>query len=266
MAGAPRLRFRVVLQNEATEAGVGRADAGADELERVVVLGDGAQGLERLVLVGGHLLDGGIRGAGADVEHEALVFGRCQLGLGHDPHQRERQHHRDEGDHDGAEDHDHAPGVQHGAQHAVVEAGEALEVAVEDLHQAVVALVLHLEEVCAHHRRQGERDERGDRHCPGQREGELREQRAGESALEADRDVDGDQHHGDRDDGAGQFAGRIQRRLAGWLAKLHVAVDVLDHDDRIIHHQADGQHQCQQGQQVDGVAEGEHDEEGTHQR
>ena len=56
------------------------------------------------------------------------------------------------------------------------------------------------EEARAHHRRQRERDDAGDGHRAGQREREFREQRAGEAALEADRHVHRDQHHGHGDD------------------------------------------------------------------
>ncbi len=52
----------------------------------------------------------------------------------------------------------------------------------------------------------------GHRHGAGEREGELGEQRARQAALKADRNVDGEQHHGHGDDGAGQFARRLHRR------------------------------------------------------
>ena len=47
----------------------------------------------------------------------------------------------------------------------------------------------------------------------------------------------------------------VQRRLA----LFQVAVDVLDHDDGVVDHQADGQHQRQQGQQVDREVQHQHD-------
>ena len=48
---------------------------------------------------------------------------------------------------------------------------------------------------------------------------------------------------------AGAAVGRNQPRLAVFL---HAAVDVLQHHDGVVHHQADGQHQRQQGDDVDG--------------
>ncbi len=54
-----------------------------------------------------------------------------------------------------------------------------------------------------------------------------------------------------------------QRRLA---FLLHVPVDVLDHDDGVVDHQPDREHQRQQRQQVDRVAEHQHHEERADQR
>jgi flagellar basal body rod protein FlgG len=44
----------------------------------------------------------------------------------------------------------------------------------------------------------------------------------------------------------------------GLHAFFDVAVDVLQHHDGVVHHQADGQHQRQQGEGVDGEAEQRH--------
>jgi hypothetical protein len=45
-----------------------------------------------------------------------------------------------------------------------------------------------------------------------------------------------------------------------------MAVDVLDHDDRVVDDQADRQHQRQQRQQIDREAERQHHREGADQR
>ena len=49
-------------------------------------------------------------------------------------------------------------------------------------------------------------------------------------------------------------------------ALLDVAVDVFQHHDGVVHHQADGQHQPQQGQGVDGETQGVEEDEGADQR
>ena len=86
-------------------------------------------------------------------------------------------------------------------------------------------------------------------------------------ALEADRHVHGDQHDRHRDDRSAELARGDERRLpAATCLLLHVPVDVLHDDDRVVDHQADREHQRKQRQQVDRVAEDQHDEERADQR
>ena len=73
-----------------------------------------------------------------------------------------------------------------------------------------------LEEPRAQHRRERQRDDAGNGDGADQREGEFGEQRAGQPALETDRHIDRDQHHGHGDDRAAKLArgidGRGERR------------------------------------------------------
>ena len=71
---------------------------------------------------------------------------------------------------------------------------------------AGTVLSMRLQQARAHHRRQGQRDDRRHRDGADQGEGEFGEQRAGQAALEADRHVDRDQHDGHRDDRPAQLA------------------------------------------------------------
>ena len=66
--------------------------------------------------------------------------------------------------------------------------------------------------------------------------------------------------------GAGQLARRLHRRGERRRAVLQVPIDVLDHDDGIVDHEADGQHQRQQGQQIDRESERQHDGQRADQR
>ena len=78
---------------------------------------------------------------------------------------------------------------------------------------------------------------------------------------EADRRIHRRQRDRHGDDGHGDLARALERRIEGLHALLDVAVDVLHHDDGVVDDEADGQHQRQQRQQVDGIAErqqGEH--------
>ena len=74
------------------------------------------------------------------------------------------------------------------------------------------------------------------------------------AAHKQQRDEHGDQREGDRDDGEADLAGALQRRLERLLALLDVAHDVLDHDDGIVDHEADGDGEGHQREVVDAVA------------
>ena len=52
----------------------------------------------------------------------------------------------------------------------------------------------------------------------------------------------------------------------GVMPERDVALDVLDHDDRVVDDDADGQHHAEQRQRVEGEAERRHDRAGADQR
>ena len=89
----------------------------------------------------------------------------------------------------------------------------------------------------------------------GDGHGELAVELAGDPAHERHGDEDGHQHQGDPDDRAGHLRHRLDRRLAGRHPLLDVVGGVLDDDDRVVDHDADGQHQAEERQQVHGVAQ-----------
>ena len=159
--------------------------------------------------------------------------------------------------------------VQAAVQRALVAAVDGGEPAVDETDQTRLPfrqLPGGPQQARGHHRRQCQRDDGGDGDRADQGEGELGEQRAGQAALESDRHIDRDQHHRHGDDRAGQLARRLDRGRNWFHAIFEMAIDVLHHDDGVVHHQPDGQHQRQQGQQVDGEAEHQHDGEGADQR
>ena len=59
---------------------------------------------------------------------------------------------------------------------------------------------------------------------------------------------------------------RPPRRLHRRLPQLDVPLDVLDHDDRVVDDDADGEHQAEERQRVEREAEAEHDRERADQR
>ena len=127
-------------------------------------------------------------------------------------------------------------------------------------------LVLGSQQPRRHHRRQGQRHDAGDEHRARKRERELAEQRAGEPALDADRDVDRGESDGHCDDWPDQLARAEQRRVIRRASLADVALDVLDHDDRVVDDQTDRQHDRQQGQQIQREAEDLHQEHAADQR
>ena len=250
------------LEDDAGQRRVRTLDAG--ELEDLVVLGHAGDDVIDLLRVQLHLVDGRIRRRVAVGDHETLVFLRRQLVLDAERLRRD-QHQRDQADDDEAEAHDRLPVAQHRAEHALVDAARALEIAIDRLHELAFAM-LGAQELRGHHRRQRQRHDgrHGDR--TGERERELREQGTGQAALEADRHIDRDQHDRDRDDRPGQLARTEQRGIERLHAVLEVAVDVLDDDDRVVDNKSDREHQREQRQQVHGIAEHQHDEEAADQR
>ena len=58
----------------------------------------------------------------------------------------------------------------------------------------------------------------------------------------------------------------LKRRVPGREALLDVALDGLDHDDGVIHHQSNGQHQAEQGERVDGKPEHREKRKGPDER
>ncbi len=145
--------------------------------------------------------------------------------------------------------------LQRAVQQPRIDAPHRVEAAIDQRGQPAL-LAVRVHEARAHDRRQRDRDDAGDDDRGGQRDGELQEQRAGQPALEADRRIDRGQRDGHRDDRADQLARADERGLDARLALAHVPLDVFDHDDRVIHHQPDRQHDREDRQQVQAEAEG----------
>ena len=106
------------------------------------------------------------------------------------------------------------------------------------------------------HRGQGQREKRRKRHGGGDGDGQLHEQPADKARQEHQR-----REHRDQDDGGRHHRKENLPRPAlgghdGRLALVYPALDVLDHHDGVVDHEADGQHERQQGQEVDGESSG----------
>jgi hypothetical protein len=199
-------------------------------------------------------------GEGDEAEQVALVFGRHEAAR-HDAQQAE-------GGSDGQQEDQRADdAVAQGQADGVgVEAGEALESPVEGAEDRAL-LVGRLEQQGAQGRREGQGDDPRDHHRYRYRDGELLIELAGDATEEGYRHEYRAQHQHDGDDRTGNFAHRFDGGvLRRQLLFVHQAFDVLEYDDGVIHHDADGQHHGKQGQGVDRKAEQPHAGKGADQR
>ena len=120
------------------------------------------------------------------------------------------------------------------------------------------------------HRRQsraeGERVEGGkdDRHGDG--DGELLVQQAGDTGNEGRRNKDGGQDESDGDDRSGDFLHGLHGRVVRRHSLFNVVLDGLDDDDGVIDDQADGEHEPEKRESVDGEAEQGKNDKGSDER
>ncbi|MEY9717746.1 hypothetical protein ABIA22_000236 [Sinorhizobium fredii] len=115
-------------------------------------------------------------------------------------------------------------------------------------------------------RRQGQRIDGGDYRRDRDRHGELQVELASDPRNEGGRHEDGGQDERDGNDRRADFIHGYMRRLPRRHALRQIALDILDDDDRIVDHDADRQHQPEEGQHVEGEAEGEEQRECADQR
>ena len=95
-------------------------------------------------------------------------------------------------------------------------------------------------------------------------DGELLVHLARQTAHEGHGDEHGAEHQHDGDDRGRDLAHGLGRSFLGrQVLGAHDAFHVLQHHDGVVHHDTDGQHHAEQGQGVDGVAQGVHAREGT---
>src|SRR6202030_2859805 len=118
----------------------------------------------------------------------------------------------------------------------------------------------------AHHRRQSQRHHGGDQNRNRQGNGKLAKESADDISHEQQRDQHCDQRNGQRYDGESNLSCALERGVQRRLAFFEVAIDVLDHHDRIIHHESGGDRERHQRQVVQAVAEQVHHSESTDQR
>ena len=117
------------------------------------------------------------------------------------------------------------------------------------------------EEVSAEDGDRRQRDEqRGDeREGDGEREG--REEGAEETRDERQREEHDDRGHGGGEDGGADLRGGFQRRAPPLAPALYVAVDVLEHDDGVVHDASHGDGESSERHEVERHVLREHEED-----
>jgi hypothetical protein len=106
--------------------------------------------------------------------------------------------------------------------------------------------------------RQRERIERGDDGRDGDGDGELLVELAGQAADERGGNEHRAQHQRDGDDRSGDLVHRLAVASTGETAERDVPLHVLDHHDGVVDHDADGEHEPEQGEHVDAEPERQH--------
>ncbi len=123
-----------------------------------------------------------------------------------------------------------------------------------------------LQQLGAHHRRQGERNHGRNQNGHRKRDRELAEETAHNIAHEQQRDEHRDQRYGQRNDGETNLPGALERGLQRGFAGFQIAVDILDHHDRIIDHETGRNRERHQREVVEAVSEQVHHAKSSDQR
>ena len=152
----------------------------------------------------------------------------------------------------------------HPGDDAHVDLGHALERPVEPAVEPVRPLVAAGPQPRrALDRLQRERVDRADDRGGGDDERELAEDLPGDAGQEGGGHEDRDQRQGDAHHRAGELLHGLDGRFLGRHPLLDVVGAVLHDDDGVVHHDADGQDQGEQGHQVHGEPESGHRDEGA---
>ena len=128
------------------------------------------------------------------------------------------------------------------------------------------ALLARLQEQCRQGGAQGECVEGRQQHRDGDGDGELLVKPSGNSGNERGRNEHRGEHQGNADHGSGDLFHGLEGGLFGRHPVFDVTLYGFHHDDGVIDHQADGEHQAEQREGVDGEAEQREEDEGADQR
>ncbi len=123
-----------------------------------------------------------------------------------------------------------------------------------------------VQQPCAHHRNESQRDDRRDHDGGGKGDRKLVEQPPDHIAHEQEGNEHRKQGDGERDDGETDFRRAVERRLQRRFAHLAMTRDVLDHHDGIVDHEAGRDRQRHQREIVETELPEIHDRQAADER
>ncbi len=127
-------------------------------------------------------------------------------------------------------------------------------------------LVMRLQQDRRERWRQRQRHKGGNQRRRGDGDGELLVECALQAGDVGDGDEDGGENQRDGDQRAGDFVHRLVRGLLGRQALSEITLDILDDDDGVVDHDADGQNETKERQRVEGQSNELHDREAADER
>ena len=226
------------LQHHAAEA-----EGRLRELEGVGGLRHIQKNLRGLVGIANGFIERGIRRRLNDAENHALILIRRQLVRREDEHgnAEEKNHHP------------HRVGIravgEDLVEHAAIGIPEPPEAARHDTSESAL-FHARLEKPRTHRRRNRQRHDARNKNSTRQREGKLSEQRTGQPALQADRQIHSRQRDSHRHHRSDEFPRSEDRGVERLHAIRQVALHIFHDHNRIVHHQTDAKDDGQQGEEV----------------
>ena len=158
--------------------------------------------------------------------------------------------------------------AHHPPQRALVEPAHGLVTRLESVKNEVVRTVQRLlvEEPGGQHRRERERHEARDEDRHSDRHRELPEEPADDAAHEKQWNEHRRERQRHRENREADLGGTVERGLKRLLPHLHVAHDVLEHHDRVVHDKSNRQCERHQREVVETVVQHVHHRERAHER
>ena len=135
----------------------------------------------------------------------------------------------------------------------------------QHVETTVLGVLVVLHEPGRHHGGQGQGDEGRHHDGHGQGDREFAEQAADDAAHQQQGNQHRDERDRDRQDGEADFAGTLHGGIDGLHALLEVPLDVLQHHDRIVDHEAHRYGEGHERKVVQAVARHPHQRDGAEQ-